>query len=178
MLPAPLQHQPESGFSLLEVMVALAILALAAFPLLQICNDSIDDASLTQRMRLAKDLATRKLNQVRLGDPQVTDGSAGDFTEWERRVGEFEGFSWEVTIVTEGDSLMGSDEEMGEDGAGEGNSGPTDTPEQLEEELPLILKRVEVVLVYPYFDGEREYRLETYIYLPQDEEDLEEDPIR
>ncbi|MEQ8765577.1 MAG: prepilin-type N-terminal cleavage/methylation domain-containing protein [Planctomycetota bacterium] len=177
-------HHPrartEGGFSLLEVMVALAILALAAFPMLEVCNNSIDDASLTRLMRVAKDLANRKLNEVRLGDPAVTDGSSGEFSQLERRIGEYQGFFWEVSITTEGDAIGGEDSIADPaDPTGGQNNLPTDVPNNQEEEaIPLVLKRVEVLVRYPYIRNEREYRLETYIYLPQDEEDIDSETLR
>jgi len=67
-----------SGFTLLEVMAALAIVAIALTVLLVERNVAVQRTSRTNDRRVAMQLAEEKLNELVLG---LETGSAGDFED-------------------------------------------------------------------------------------------------
>ncbi len=83
----------EGGFSLLEVLVAVAILAIALLTLVGLRTDSLVTATSARNLRIAKTFAKRILTQVQ----------AGQFDAWELRgtehpLEEIEGFSYRIFI--------------------------------------------------------------------------------
>jgi general secretion pathway protein I len=88
---------PARGFSLLEVMVALAVIATAFVALLGLHARNlrivVQDEAYTQSILLARDL----LSQVELeGLPEV-GFSSGDFES--RYPGQYPGYRWEQTVT-------------------------------------------------------------------------------
>jgi general secretion pathway protein I len=83
------------GFTLLEVMVAVAIMALVLVTLLGLKNRSMGDVLLMQHMTTATMLAKRKMvettSESKLHTPTDDDG---DFPEE-----EFKDYTWKRTIV-------------------------------------------------------------------------------
>jgi general secretion pathway protein I len=83
------------GFTLLEVMVAVAIMALVLVTLLSLKNRSMGDVLLMQHMTTATMLAKRKMvettSESKLHTPTDDDG---DFPEE-----EFKDYTWKRTIV-------------------------------------------------------------------------------
>ncbi len=91
----------EAGFTLAEVMVALAIVALASVLLLSQRVDLVREASRSRDVRTAWILAAQKVAELEL-DPRlwVGDGGqgGGDFGELDP---EFQPFTWEFLVVRE-----------------------------------------------------------------------------
>lgn len=83
------------GFTLLEVMVAVAIMAMVLVTLLGLKNSSMQDVALMQHMTTASMLAKRKMvettTETKLRTPTEDDG---EFPEE-----EFKGYTWKRTIV-------------------------------------------------------------------------------
>lgn len=79
----------KSGFTLLEVMVALAILSIAVSTLLVIRNEAVDESIKAVQFRQLQNLLEQKMTEVISG---VERRSGGDF----RKEG-FEFFQWDVS---------------------------------------------------------------------------------
>ncbi len=80
------------GFTLLEVMVAVAILALVLVTLLGLKNRSVQDVMLDEKMTTATLLAKRVMVETLSGQLSVIE-DGGQFEEE-----EFKEFAWKKTI--------------------------------------------------------------------------------
>jgi general secretion pathway protein I len=84
-----------SGFTLLEVMVAVAIMAMVLVTLLGLRNNSIQDVGRAERITTATMLAKRKMVDATLnGKPRLPAEDEGTFTE-----DEFADYTWKKTII-------------------------------------------------------------------------------
>ncbi len=83
-----------AGFTLLEVMAAVAIMALVLVTLLGLRNRGIEDVMLADHMTTATLLARRLMHETLAGTKTVGEES-GQYTE-----DEFKDFSWKKTIST------------------------------------------------------------------------------
>ncbi|MDA8422179.1 MAG: type II secretion system minor pseudopilin GspI [Nitrospiraceae bacterium] len=83
-----------SGFTLLEVMVAVAIMAMVLVTLLGLKNSSMQDVSLMQHMTTATMLAKRAMVEATMVKPRLPGEDEGAFPEE-----EFKDYSWKKTIT-------------------------------------------------------------------------------
>jgi general secretion pathway protein I len=81
------------GFTLLEVMVAVAILAFVLISLQGLNNRSVQDVILSERITTATLLARRVMTETLLATPLVPKEEAGEFPEE-----DFTEYSWQKTI--------------------------------------------------------------------------------
>jgi general secretion pathway protein I len=86
-----LKHKAK-GFTLLEVMVAMAIIAIAMTAVLNSQSQSISLASEAKFSTTATLLAQMKIAEISRGDPQDLTSDSGDFGE------DFPGYTWEVKV--------------------------------------------------------------------------------
>jgi len=107
----------EAGFTLLEVLVAVAIFALGSVAVLAIRSNSFKEAAAADTMNLARFLLQRKMEEVLLEPDRYKDGDEGTFDE-----PEFARFTWGVEIE-EITLIGGSDEDGYGDGTSSGRSG-------------------------------------------------------
>jgi len=162
-----------SGFTLLEIMVSLAILAAAIIPLLYLREDSYSKALNTQSLRKAQELAKAQLAIIAL---EVRSGDGSGSLEG------FDNFSFEysVTLYDFGGGLATSDEENS--GFGDNiNPGDGVIPEDEETYGPMTMRHVELTIFYPSMGGGiegdeemmSEYVIDTYmpILLTEDQFD-------
>ena len=84
---------PHSGFTLLEVMVAVAILGFVLVSLLGLQNRSTQDVMLAERMTTATLLAKRLMVQA-LSRTLIPAEEEGEFEEE-----EFKGYTWKKVIA-------------------------------------------------------------------------------
>ena len=84
-----LKHR-HPGFTLLEVMVAMAIIAIAMTAVLNSQSQSISLASEAKFSTSATLLAQMKMAEISRGNPQDLTSDSGDFGE------DFPGYTWEV----------------------------------------------------------------------------------
>lgn len=83
------------GFTLLEVMIAVAIIALTLVPLLYTYRRSLGFLSEAKSMTIATLLAQRRISELEMtGLSQIEEGE-GVFEEE-----EFSNFKWSVTLAT------------------------------------------------------------------------------
>lgn len=84
------------GFTLLEVMVAVAILGMVLVTLMGVKNRSMQDVALAERITTATMLATRKMNETLLAPgtiAAVQNEDEGEFPEE-----EFKDYMWKQSI--------------------------------------------------------------------------------
>jgi len=82
-----------SAFTLLEVMVAVAILAFVLVSLQGLYNRSVEDVMLSERITTATLLAKRLMTQTLLATPLAAKEDEGEFPE-----DDFKDYTWKVTI--------------------------------------------------------------------------------
>lgn len=99
--PLVLRNRRDAGFSLIEVMLALAILAMAVVVVLDQRVDVVREAAAARDARTTWMLASRKMAELEL-DTKLWAGQGGsgngDFAELD---GEYAGFTWEYLAVRE-----------------------------------------------------------------------------
>ncbi len=83
-----------AGFTLLEVMVAVAILAMVLVTLIGVKNRSMEDVMLADHITTATMLAKRKMTEVLLSGQLSQKEDAGEFPEE-----EFTGYTWKQDIA-------------------------------------------------------------------------------
>ncbi|XOF32910.1 MAG: prepilin-type N-terminal cleavage/methylation domain-containing protein [Candidatus Electrothrix sp. YB6] len=96
----------QSGFTLLEVMIAVAVIAMSLVALLGSQSQSISIASISRFETTASMLARQKLAELQIEDFEELSNGSGAFED------DFADYSWqtEVTELTEDDTgIEGSD---------------------------------------------------------------------
>lgn len=81
-----------SGFTLLEVMIAVAVLGISLVITMQLFGGALRSASLSRRYTEAVFLARHKLEELSLDDRLQAGGQAGDFAD------ESAAFSWQAEV--------------------------------------------------------------------------------
>jgi type II secretion system protein I len=79
------RHALEAGFTLLEVLVALAILGIAVVTVMQVTSQSLRLVKVSGNYQQAVQLADRIATQTQPTDEAVDAGEEGGYT-WERRI--------------------------------------------------------------------------------------------
>ncbi|MDQ7780653.1 MAG: prepilin-type N-terminal cleavage/methylation domain-containing protein [Planctomycetota bacterium] len=135
-------HGPRAGFTLLEVLLTIAVLGMALVTIIGIHNNSIAEATFAQNSRIAWALSTEKMGEFEATEEDPVEGSdGGDFEE-------YPGFSWTSEVVLQ---------EM-------------QTNESEEQELePVEIFRVTVTVVYPTHAEDAKITLATYMLKKADE---------
>ncbi|RJR17557.1 MAG: prepilin-type N-terminal cleavage/methylation domain-containing protein [Desulfobacteraceae bacterium] len=87
------------GFTLLEVMVAVAIIAIALTAVMGVQSQAVDLASEARFMTTAALLAQAKLSEIEAMGTDGTKAVSGDFGE------EFPGYTWNASIDDAGAGL-------------------------------------------------------------------------
>lgn len=89
---SPVRNAP--GFTLLEVMVAVAILALVVVSLLGLRNRSLQDVQLAERITTATMLAQRVMTDTLLAKALLPDEQEGTFEEE-----AFKDYAWKKVVA-------------------------------------------------------------------------------
>lgn len=95
-LKSAIRNPQSNGFTLLEVMVAVAILGMVLVTLLGVKNRSMQDVLLADHITTATMLATRKMNEILLSPSTrsiVQQEDEGEFPEE-----EFRDYVWKHSI--------------------------------------------------------------------------------
>lgn len=90
-------RNPQSAFTLLEVMVAMAILAMVLVTLLGVKNRSMQDVMLADRITTATLLAKREMTDMLVSGATATvqeSEEEGEFAEE-----EFKDYTWKKTVA-------------------------------------------------------------------------------
>jgi general secretion pathway protein I len=83
-----------TGFTLLEVMVAVAIMAMVLITLLGLKNSSMKDVMLAKHITVATMLAKRMMVENTLAEKGLSSDDEGPFPE-----PEYQDYTWRKTIV-------------------------------------------------------------------------------
>jgi general secretion pathway protein I len=82
----------DGGFSLLEVMVAITLIAIALTAVLGSQSQSVSLAGEARFNTTAALLAQSKMAEIELQDPEDLSGDSGEFDE------DFPGYTWELSV--------------------------------------------------------------------------------
>jgi general secretion pathway protein I len=105
-ITATSSRQPAAGFTLLEVMVAMAIMAIVLVSVYRMHSQTLAMNTATRFYTQAPLLARSKLAQLESAASELIAGDAGDFGE------EFPGYSWSVSTEQVSSEALG---EVGDD---------------------------------------------------------------
>jgi type II secretion system protein I len=131
----------DAGFTLVEVLIALSIIAASLIGLLIIRNNSIREVSLAMNSRLAWSLAQRKMGEIVIESDPREGTESGEFED-------FPQFSWAAVTTLE---------EL----ATEKTENPADEPEEI--------LRIELEVAFESLDGPAKIKLCAYRLKPADE---------
>jgi general secretion pathway protein I len=96
LVPSPQPPTPTNGFTLLEVLVAMAVLSVALVGLLGLYNRSLLLTGHTQRLSTATLLAQEMLNRTTVEGVEAARVNTGDFAEL--YPGQYPEFRWYRTV--------------------------------------------------------------------------------
>ena len=83
------------GFTLLEVTIAVAIMAMVLVTLIGLKNSSMQEVALAKHITIATMLAKRVMVDVMGSKPRLPSEDEGEFPE-----AEFKDYNWKKTVVT------------------------------------------------------------------------------
>jgi len=95
-IPVPHYSKRNSGFTLLEVMIALAIIAMVLVTVLASQSQSLSLAGEAKFNTTAALLAQSKLAEIEAENPENLASDSGDFGE------NFPGYHWDLTVSSPG----------------------------------------------------------------------------
>lgn len=84
---------PESGFTLVEALVALAIVAMVVISFIGIRTDALIDATQARNWRLARELAEEKMTELQAGARELPPESGTTVP-----IEKYEGFSYKIVV--------------------------------------------------------------------------------
>ena len=87
-----LRNCGDKGFTLLEVMIAVALIAIALTTLLGSQSQSVSFANSAKFETMAALLAQSKMSEIAVQDRDELNSGSGDFGE------DYPGYAWEVTV--------------------------------------------------------------------------------
>jgi general secretion pathway protein I len=90
------QYLNKEGFTLLEVLVAVAVLAVALVSLLGLHNRNLALAIQAERLSIGTLLVREMLTRTELEGLSATRRTSGDFSEW--YPGQYPGFRWQRAV--------------------------------------------------------------------------------
>ncbi len=145
------------GFTVMEVMAAVTILAIAVLSLLRANNQTLLLKTRAQNITLATLLAQEKLSEIYVDPTVIEESTEGDFGE------RFPYWRWtltneEVEIPFDYTILQEEAEAAGLPG---GQGAPAVQAAPADEELPLVQKMT-LTIFYPEGTGEGEFTITEY----------------
>jgi prepilin-type N-terminal cleavage/methylation domain-containing protein len=157
----PSNREARRGFTLLEVMVSVAILAVTIIPMLLLREESYEKAYDTKMFRVVQTLAQYQLSNIAM-EVRTGDGS-GDFEGYP----EFR-YEYRVTLYDFGAGVE-EDEEQDDRYFGHQPDDSVFPDEDAESYGPMVMRHVELTVFFPSMDDleegyvEKEYVIDTYI---------------
>ncbi len=94
-------NRPPAGFTLLEVMVAMSIMAIVLVSVYRMHSQTLTMNTANRFYTQAPLLAQSKLAQLEAGGSEIITGDSGDFGE------EFPGYSWNVSVEDVSSEALG-----------------------------------------------------------------------
>ena len=101
MIDADSSRQPARGFTLLEVMVAMAIMAIVLVSVYRMQAQTLAMSTATRFYTQAPLLAAGKLAQLEVDATEIIDGQSGDFGD------AFAGYRYRISIRDAGLEALG-----------------------------------------------------------------------
>ena len=99
--PATGDQQPVSGFTLLEVMIAMAIMAIVLVSVYRLHSQTLTMATANRFYTQAPLLAQSKMAQLEAISSDVVSGDSGDFGD------KFPGYGWSVSTEEVSSEILG-----------------------------------------------------------------------
>ena len=99
--PAIGDQQAASGFTLLEVMIAMAIMAIVLVSVYRLQSQTLAMTTANRFYTQAPLLAQSKMAQLEASDSDVVSGESGDFGE------KFPGYAWSVSTEEVSSEILG-----------------------------------------------------------------------
>ena len=87
-----IRRRSNKGFTLLEVMIAVALVAIALTTLLVSQSQSVSFANSAKFETMAALLAQSKMSEITMLDPNSLSSDSGDFGD------DYPGYAWEATV--------------------------------------------------------------------------------
>ena len=94
-------NRPPAGFTLLEVMVAMSIMAIVLVSVYRMHSQTLTMNTANRFYTQAPLLAQSKLAQLEAGGSEIITGDSGDFGK------EFPGYSWNVSVEDVSSEALG-----------------------------------------------------------------------
>jgi general secretion pathway protein I len=94
-------RQPVSGFTLLEVLIAMAIMAIVLVGVYRMQSQTLSMTAASRFYTEAPLLAQDKLSQLEANPSELVAGDSGDFGEL------FPGYSWKVSTEAVSSEILG-----------------------------------------------------------------------
>jgi general secretion pathway protein I len=99
--PVSSRQSPVSGFTLLEVMIAMAIMAIVLVSVYRLHSQTLTMATASRFYTQAPLLAQSKMAQLGASSADLVSGDSGDFGE------KFPGYSWSVSTEDVSSEVLG-----------------------------------------------------------------------
>ncbi|UCD80616.1 MAG: prepilin-type N-terminal cleavage/methylation domain-containing protein [Desulfobacterales bacterium] len=99
--PATSNQQPASGFTLLEVLIAMSIMAIVLVSVYRMHSQTLNMTAASRFYTQAPMLAQSKMSQLEANPSEVIVGDSGDFGE------QFPGYSWRVSTEDVSSEVLG-----------------------------------------------------------------------
>jgi general secretion pathway protein I len=101
MKPASSNQQPAPGFTLLEVLIAMAIMAIVLVGVYRMQSQTLSMTAASRFYTEAPLLAQDKLSQLEANPSELIAGDSGNFGEL------FPGYSWKVSTEAVSSEILG-----------------------------------------------------------------------
>ncbi|MDP6941689.1 MAG: prepilin-type N-terminal cleavage/methylation domain-containing protein [Planctomycetota bacterium] len=148
-----------NGFSLIEVMASLMLLAIAMILLLQIRNDSISRAAEARSLSIASRMSRQLLHRIEAARVEdLFDGYSGDFSDY--------GFPQFSYVVGVGDASAFANLESAEDAEEAWRLPLREDATEEDEEVKPKLTRIFITTTYPSSDPEKDTAFTLEALLP------------
>ena len=99
--PVTSSQKPASGFTLLEVLIAMAIMAIVLVSVYRMHSQTLTMATATRFYTQAPLLAQSKMAQLEASSSELVSGDSGDFGE------KFPGYGWSVSTEAVSSEALG-----------------------------------------------------------------------
>lgn len=154
----------QSGLTLLEVLLAAAIFAMASFTALEITNNAADNVNFANNQRILRMLAAHKLGEILTFEEHALDeyfeGDFGDeYSEYE---GVYDDWTWKLDVIDR-ELFPPAGEDHGEPLLPDPDASTDEDEEELETETQQArennrtLTEIKLVVSAPGEVGERDY---------------------
>lgn len=139
----------KAGFTLVEVMAAIAILGIGLVSLILAVNRAKDTAYVTRSVKAVRHLASNLMSQIETGRLEnLYDGQSGDFSEEGYPEFQYEiGIGEESTVQTSGEDMRTSEEKRRDEAKARAKAAENKSEEETSSSGSSALPTLEQVIV-------------------------------